>query len=156
MQNIMIRKALIQDKTVLLQLEQAIIDAERPYNQTIKLKGASYYDLDNLLQDASSNLMVAESNGRIIGTGYAQIRVSKQALEHVKHSYLGFMYVVPEYRGLGINKQILDTLIKWSKTQEVSDFYLDVYNENDAAVNAYKKVGFVKTLVEMKLNINSD
>jgi ribosomal protein S18 acetylase RimI-like enzyme len=63
---------------------------------------------------------------------------------------------VPEYRGLGINKQILDTLIKWSKTQDVSDFYLDVYNENDAAVNAYKKLGFVKTLVEMKLNVSGN
>ena len=92
-------------------------------------------------------------NGQIIGTGYAKIRASKKSLKHTKHSYLGFMYVAPTHRGLGINKLIMDRLIDWSKKEGIHDFYLDVYAENDSAIKAYEKVGFVKSVVEMKINL---
>lgn len=153
MKNLNIRKALIGDQAYLLTLEQKVIEAERPYNSTIKSIDAIYYDLNSLLIDEASYVMVAEDNGQIVGTGYAQIRESKKSLTHNKHSYLGFMYVEPEYRGLGINKLIMENLMKWSKEQGVLDFYLDVYDENDAAIRAYEKVGFSKSLVEMKINL---
>ena len=155
MKNVTFRRALITDKDALLGLEQSVIEAERPFNSTIKAKDAIYYDLDNLLTDDASHLLVAELQGLIIATGYAQIRTSKASLIHSKHAYLGFMYVAPEHRGLGINKMIIERLIKWSKTQTVTDVYLDVYNDNEAAIKAYEKVGFVKSLVEMKINLDS-
>ena len=159
MKNVTFRRALITDKDALLGLEQSVIEAERPFNSTIKPPGfnkeATYYDLDNLLTDDASHLLVAELQGLIIATGYAQIRTSKASLIHSKHAYLGFMYVAPEHRGLGINKMIIERLIKWSKTQTVTDVYLDVYNDNEAAIKAYEKVGFVKSLVEMKINLDS-
>ena len=153
MKNLIIRKALSQDKAALLGLEQNVIEAERPYNLTIKAKNASYYDLDKLLTDHNSHLMVAEINDDIVGSGYAQIRDSKKSLKHTRHSYLGFMYIAPEYRGQGINKIIIENLITWSKEQGIYDFYLDVYDDNDAAIRAYEKVGFSKSLVEMKINL---
>jgi GNAT superfamily N-acetyltransferase len=63
------------------------------------------------------------------------------------------MYVEPDYRGLGINKLIIDNLIDWSKQQGIFDLYLDVYDGNDTAIRAYEKVGFSKSLVEMKINL---
>jgi len=95
-----IRKAVVEDQAYLLKLEQKVVEAERPYNLTIKSEGAVYYDLASLLTDDVSCVIVAEAKGHIIGTGYAQIRESKKSLQHCKHSYLGFMYVEPEYRGL--------------------------------------------------------
>lgn len=153
MKNLIIRKALFKDQTALLELEQKVIEAERSYNHTIKPTNALYYDLDNLLIDLDSHLMVAELNDEIIGSGYAQIRESKKSLKHNKHAYLGFMYVAPDRRGLGINGMIIENLISWSKEKGVSDLYLDVYDGNDAAIRAYEKVGFTKSLVEMKINL---
>lgn len=153
MKNLIIRKALFKDQTALLELEQKVIEAERSYNHTIKPTNALYYDLDNLLIDLDSHLMVAELNDEIIGSGYAQIRESKKSLKHNKHAYLGFMYVAPNRRGLGINGMIIENLISWSKEKGVSDLYLDVYDGNDAAIRAYEKVGFTKSLVEMKINL---
>lgn len=158
MKNISIRKALAEDKSALLTLEQKVVEAERPYNSTIKSEDARYYDLDRLIAEDSSYLIVAENTDtlspEIIATGYAQIRESKKSLKHTKHSYLGFMYVEPEFRGLGINKLIMDKLITWSKEQGIFDLYLDVYNENDAAIRAYQKSGFAPSLVEMKINLD--
>lgn len=152
MNKINYREALLNDKSVLLEFEQKVLDAERPYNSSIKLVDAFYYDLENLLTSKKSHLLVADVNGTLVGTGYAQIRSSKQALTHGIHSYLGFMYVVPAYRGRGINKGIVERLIQWSASQGISDCYLDVYSENEAAIRAYQKAGFVSSVIEMKLD----
>lgn len=147
------RQATKEDKEILLSLEQQVVEAERPYNPEIKELGAHYYDLDDLITSSNAYLLVGEVDGQIVATGYAQIRNSKASLVHEKHSYLGFMLVLEEFRGLGINKLVVDLLLKWSKEQGADYVYLDVYDKNDSAVKAYQKVGFEKALVEMKLKI---
>jgi len=147
------RQATIEDKEILLSLEQEVVEAERPYNSDIRENGAHYYDLDDLISSSQAQLLVGEVEGKIVATGYAQIRSSKTSLVHEKHSYLGFMLVLEEFRGLGINKLVVDLLVKWSKEQGADYVYLDVYDGNDSAVKAYQKVGFEKTLVEMKLKL---
>jgi len=146
-----IRQATLSDVNALLALEQAVVDAERPFNSAIKAQGARYYDIPALVTDDDSYLLVAEDNGAIVATGYVQIRQSKPSLEHNVHGYLGFMYVAPAYRGMGLNKQIIDTLMAWAESKQVFDFYLDVYADNRAAINAYEKVGFQSSMLEMKL-----
>nr|WP_246029074.1 GNAT family N-acetyltransferase [Parashewanella tropica] len=106
-----------------------------------------------MITDHDSFLLIAEEAGQIIATGYGQLRGSKLSLIHSKHCYLGVMYVLPEYRGQGINKLMLDKIIAWSKERGVSDFYLDVYSANDSAIKAYEKAGFQPSLLEMKLNL---
>ena len=145
------RQATLSDVNALLALEQAVVDAERPFNSAIKAQGARYYDIPALVTDDDSYLLVAEDNGAIVATGYVQIRQSKPSLEHNVHGYLGFMYVAPAYRGMGLNKQIIDTLMAWAESKQVFDFYLDVYAHNRAAINAYEKVGFQPSMLEMKL-----
>jgi len=154
MQNIKLRKANASDLETLLTFEQNVLEAERPFNSSIKPVDASYYDLKGMVNDDNTLLLVAVNDNQIIGSGYAQIRPSKTySLIHEVHSYLGFMYVIPEFRGLGINKMIIDKLIEWTKEKDIFDVYLDVYEQNSAAVRAYEKVGFTKSLVEMKLNL---
>jgi ribosomal protein S18 acetylase RimI-like enzyme len=152
MENIKFREASLSDKPILLEFEQEILQAERPCNSAIKLADAYYYDMDDLLNSEKTYLLVAETEGRVVASGYAQIRPSKQSLVHDSHSYLGFMYVVPEFRGRGVNKSILERLIQWSMNQGMSDCYLDVYSENEAAIRAYQKAGFVNSMIEMKFN----
>ena len=147
-----VREATLQDLPPLLELEQAVIEAERPFNDSIKSENAKYYDIENLIADNDSHLIVLEDSGTIVGTGYAQIRKSKESLTHLKHSYLGFMFVAPEYRGKGLNQILIDHLISWSKAKGVQDFYLDVYAQNSAAIGAYAKAGFEPCLIEMKLS----
>lgn len=146
-----IREANVDDISRLLYLEQCVIDAERPYNSSLKDKSAHYYDIEKLISCYNSHLLVVEVDSEIVGTGYAQIRDSKPSLKHEQHCYLGFMYVSPNYRGQGINSNLVRKLIDWSKGRGISDFYLDVYSENDSAIKAYEKVGFKGGLLEMKL-----
>jgi ribosomal protein S18 acetylase RimI-like enzyme len=145
------RKAKTNDLEQLLTLEQKVVEAERPYNTSIKIDKPKYYDIDKLISENDSNLLVAEVNSEIIASGYAQIQLSKESLEHERHAYYGFMYVSPDYRGKGINKKLIDRLVVWSKERGVNDHYLEVYSGNSPAIRAYEKLGFEPCLIEMKL-----
>ena len=97
MDELQIRPAEIRDLDTLLPFEQAMIEAERPFDDTIRT-GADvrYYDLEELIASPEAEVVVAEIGTEIIGSGYAKLETSDPYLKHSKHSYLGFMYVVPE------------------------------------------------------------
>jgi ribosomal protein S18 acetylase RimI-like enzyme len=97
--------------------------------------------------------LVAEIDEKIVGSGYALIEKAKDYFTHDEHSYLGFMYVLPEYRGRGINKMVMDELIDWSKKRGITEFRLDVYTENQGAIRAYEKAGFSSLIVEMRMKL---
>ena len=146
------RPATLDDIEQLKSFEQAVISAERPFNSAIKANGAYYYDLDELIASDNSLLLILEDDGNSIATGYVKIEKSKPSFQHSYHGYLGFMYVLPEYRGQGLNKLMINELISWAQNKDVQDFYLDVYSGNQAAINAYQKLGFQSSMIEMKLH----
>ncbi len=150
-EGVIIRHARMSDLECLLEMEQKVISAERPFNDNIKDSGVKYYDIEHLISDADSCLLVAELESRIVACGYAQIRQSKLSYDHDRHAYLGFMYVEPEVRGRRVIQQIIEELLDWSKSQGVEYSYLDVYAGNAAAITAYKKMGFEASMTEMKL-----
>jgi ribosomal protein S18 acetylase RimI-like enzyme len=154
MTKITFREATTNDIEVLEVFELNVIEAERPFNDAIKSTDANYYGILDLINSPKSHLLVAEYDEKIIATGYVQIRQSKASLKHAYHGYLGFMYVLPEFRGRGINKSILEKLISWGSKKQIVDFYLDVYSSNQSAIRAYEKVGFNASLLEMKLSTN--
>jgi ribosomal protein S18 acetylase RimI-like enzyme len=152
--DIAIRSANLSDMDSLLEIEQRIIEAERPFDNELKTESISYYDLEALILSAKAEVLVAEIDSKIVGSGYAEIRKSKSYKKHSYHSYLGFMYVEPTFRGKGINKLVLDSLKEWSKSQQVFHFSLDVYADNQVAIRAYEKAGFKSNLIEMSVSLD--
>jgi GNAT superfamily N-acetyltransferase len=151
MRDIVVRPAASTDLDVLLKFEQAMIEAERPFDNAIREgEDVRYYDLEGLIASDGAEIVVAEFDGEIIGSGYARIESSKAYVKHRQHSYLGFMYVVPEHRGKGVNKKIIDVLESWSGSRGVSELRLEVYVENAAAIRAYEKAGYSSHMLEMR------
>ncbi len=147
------REATLEDVSALLKLEQGIIDSERPYDQFIREENVSYYDIPKLISEPESQMIVMESDGQIIGSGYAQIRQSKSCHTHDNHCYLGFIYLDAEYRGRALGHKIIEALKAWGTSRGISHFQLDVFSGNKAAVRAYEKAGFKKGLVRMELEV---
>ncbi len=146
------REATEQDLKILLEFEQGIVTAERPFNSTLIEGEIHYYDLKHLIQSQDATVIVAEENNEIIASGYALIKkAEKDYYQFKEYAYLGFMYVKPEYRGKGINKVITDELIFWSKSRGINEVRLDVYAQNESAVKAYEKAGFEPHLLTMRL-----
>lgn len=153
MENILIREALLTDIPKLLEFEQGVISAERPFDETLKEGNINYYDLDKLINQADSQVIVAEIAGELVGSGYALIKESKEYIKHERYSYFGFMYVDPSHRRKGVNQLIVETLKNWSKNKGVYNISLGVFAGNQSAINAYEKAGFSKTLIEMRLQL---
>ena len=97
-------------------------------------------------------VVVAEIAGELVGSGYALIKENKAYKAPQHYVYLGFMYVVPEYRGHGINGQIMNDLIDWGKAQGYTEAQLEVYAKNESAINAYAKAGLVPEILSMRLD----
>jgi len=153
-QNIIIRKAEPADIPILLQFEQGVIAAERPFDPTLKKDPIHYYDLEGMIHDPGVELLVAQLGEQLVGSGYARIEVAKQYLEHRYHAYLGFMYVKPDCRGMGINQKIIAALNNWAKEHGINELRLDVYEQNLAAIKAYEKAGFSKHMVKMRRSVS--
>jgi ribosomal protein S18 acetylase RimI-like enzyme len=152
--SIIYREACLKDLSALQVFEQGVIRAERPYNPSIKPDPVSYYDIGQLIEGEHSVVIVAEANTQIVASGYGLIRNSSPYIDHPQHAYLGFMYVTPQWRGKGINQNIIDHLGHWSRQRGIDYLYLDVYEGNEAAIKAYEKVGFEASIIKMKKKLS--
>lgn len=153
MTEINIRKARLEDLKILLEFEQGIITAERPFDPTLKEDKINYYDIEQMITTPHIEVLVAEIRSEIVGSGYARIETAKPYLNHNAYAYLGFMYTHPKHRGKGINANIIKALKEWCQSQKITELRLDVYNDNTSAIRAYEKVGFKKHLVNMRIGL---
>lgn len=153
MNTVIIRKAALADTKKLLKLEQGLIESMRFFDQNLKDEKTSFYHFETLLIDNNVQLMVAEHKGELVGSGYARITASASYEKNDYFAYLGFMYVVAEHRGKGINKKILNALINWCKSKKITEIRLDVFQKNQAAIQAYEKIGFSQNSIKMTMEI---
>lgn len=151
---IFIRSARASDLATLLEFEQGIIEAERPYDHTLKPDPISYYDIGEMIEDDDAEVAVAETDGRLVGSGYVKRTRSRHYVEPSHHAFIGFLYVDPDYRGRGINKLVLDHLFAWARANDLPEVHLTVYPNNAPAIRAYEKVGFEPYILEMRLNLD--
>jgi len=151
---ILIRTAHLSDLPRLLAFEQGIIEAERPYDPTLRPDPISYYDVNALIRSNDAEVAVAELEGELIGSGYANRKPSRHYVSPREHAYIGFLYVAPDHRGKGINRLVLDHLFAWARRNDLPEVHLTVYPDNAPAVRAYEKVGFSPYILEMRLNLD--
>ncbi|MDI6034122.1 GNAT family N-acetyltransferase [Flavobacterium sp. LB2P84] len=151
MNTITIRKAHHNDLEKLLEFEQGIIAAERPFDPTLKAEKINYYDIEKMISAPDIEVLVAEIGSELVGSGYARIETAKPYLNHLNYAYLGFMYTDANHRGKGINAKIIEALKEWCNLQDVFELRLDVYNDNTSAIKAYEKSGFKKHLINMRM-----
>lgn len=149
-----VRLATKNDLVTLNTFMDGLVEAERPMDVTIKDGKVIYYDLEGFILSEDAVLYVAELNGELVASGYAKIKKDRIYLKHEAHSYLGFMYVPEKHRGNGYNKLIIDALLAWSKTRNINEIRLDVYETNPSAIKAYEKTGFKKHLIQMRLDLH--
>lgn len=146
-----VRKATLHDLDVLLRFEQGVIEAERPFDPTIRNEKVHYYDLGYLMTSDDAQVVVAEAEGQIIASGYALKKPARHYLDHQFYAYLGFMFTHPDFRGKGVNAMIVASLKEWAFARGLTEIRLTVYEDNLPAIKAYEKMGFKKHIIEMRI-----
>ncbi|WP_084396779.1 GNAT family N-acetyltransferase [Henriciella aquimarina] len=149
-----VRPATLDDLPVLLEFEQGIIAAERPYDPLLKPDPISYYDIGEMIEADDAEVMVVEIGGELVASGYAKTRRSRHYTSPDWHAFLGFMFVKEGFRGRGLNRVLLDALLGWARRHDLTEVRLTVYPGNEPAIRAYEKAGFSPYLTEMRLGLD--
>lgn len=152
--HITIRPATADDLHILLQFQQGIVQTERPFDPTLNDGELQYHDIPHLISSADAELVVAMADGRVVGCGYGQIRKAEDYLRHSQYCYVGLIFVLAEYRGKGVNHAILDALKEWSRSRNIFEMRLEVYDNNVRAKGAYLKEGFTPHMLVMRTDLS--
>lgn len=84
--------------------------------------------------------LIAENNGEIIGT--CHLGLLRERMDHIA----GFGIAIKQgYRGFGLGKYLMETIIKMAKTElkpRPKIIELEVFECNKPAIGLYKKMGF--------------
>jgi putative acetyltransferase len=105
--------------------------------------GTVYYDastdaLFELFQIKGAVYFVAELNGEVVGGGgiYPTDGLPTDTCELVK------MYLLPQARGTGLGKTLIEKCIAFGKESGYKNVYLETMPELKQALNVYAKFGF--------------
>jgi putative acetyltransferase len=136
--SIIIRDILPADNAALAQIVKGTL-AEFGANHP----GTVYYDvttdsLFEVFQKEKSVYNVVELNGEIVGGGgiYPTDGLPGDTCELVK------MYLLPQARGLGLGKKMIEKCIEQAKEKGFSKIYLETMPELKQALSVYAKFGF--------------
>lgn len=153
MKEIKYRNARLEDLETLYAFEQGIITTERPMDPTLKPGHINYYDLKELVLSDEAEVMIAEVNEEIVGSGYAQLKDAKSYLRFERYAHVGFIFVKPEFRRKGISQGVITHLKSWVQSKGIVEMRLNVYHQNPGAIAAYEKLGMVQHMIEMRIEV---
>ena len=136
--NIRIRNIQLSDNPTL-----AIIVRNTLTEFGANVPGTVYFDsstdaLFQLFQTPKSAYFIAEVKGKIMGGGgiYPTEDLPQNTCELVK------MYLLPEGRGMGVGRLLMEQCLETAKLNGFEQVYLETLPELKQAVQIYKKFGF--------------
>jgi len=110
-----------------------------------KIEGTAYYDYDTehmheAYQANKSIYFVAEIDGKVVGG--CGIKAVKGEIDNVCE--LQKLYLLKDYRGLGIGKELTQKCLKKAEEFNYQNCYLETLSNMDNAISLYSKLGFQK------------
>ena len=137
--NLIIREATLEDVPAIFLFIKEIAEYEKLSNEVIATEEVLKESLFGERQYAE--VLIAEYNGKPAGQALFfhnfSIFIGRPGI------YLEDLYVRPQYRGKGIGKALLVSLIKLAKERNCGRVEWTVLNWNEPAINFYKSMGAV-------------
>ena len=144
--------ATINDLDLLVQLRLDFIEADRENEQYDVIKDNCYIYFRNALQNGFCDVILAETEDKIIGTGIIFYYNSVPSTFNIngKNAYVTSMFVKDEYRRKGIATTMLKQLIAVANQK---GYQIIMLNASETGKTLYKKFGFTEIQNGMILNI---
>lgn len=154
-----IRKATIKDFDGMNRVFQQVDDLHSEavphiFKTTTKPSRSDEY-LTSIIDNDMMSLLVAEVDGKIVGVAKADILESPDIPLFVNRRWMDINTIVvdDQYRGKGVGKRLLDTLYAWARSEDVHEVELTVFAFNEAAIEFYKKNGYVNKSYKMSTKL---
>lgn len=140
------------DAPILNDLLTKLIKEEKKHddnvNDNIQIK--SYYE--NIIDNDSSCILIARYQNDVVGYLYGSL--FDQGDSYLKlTSVIDALYIENEFRNKGIGSALIETFKNWSLSKGVEIIEIKVLNNNNSAINTYKKSGFIETKTIMSIEL---
>ncbi len=155
MENILIRKANLEDLKCIQELNNKLFDLEfNNFDDTLKLnwplekEGKEYFE--NMIKNEI--IFVAEYNSLIVG--YLAGSISEE-VSYIKESFaeLDNMYIEEKYRRFGIGTLLINAFKKYCRTKEIQNIKVTASAKNYKAIQFYLKNEFEDYNVTFKCKL---
>lgn len=134
MNDIVIRKAVQEDCSPMLDLIRELADYEKALHEvTLTLE---QFTEDGFGKSPVWGAFVAEYNGEILGISLYYDRYSTWKGRRL---YLEDLVVTEKWRGKQIGKRLFEATMEFGKSSQYSGMVFQVLNWNEPAINFYKK-----------------
>jgi RimJ/RimL family protein N-acetyltransferase len=136
-----VRRAAARDASSFLELWRTVV-AEGRYVRTeqVTLTVRHYRRRFRHSWTSEEADLVAVEGTRVIG----HLNVSREESPATRHVASLGMSVVPDRRGQGVGKALLQSCLDWAREFGVEKLALSVYPDNERALGLYRKMGFVE------------
>jgi len=96
------------------------------------------------IEDQTRRIMLAEEAGRIVGFIQAHRHVEPPVFEEVAEVYIDEIYTLPEVRGRGIGRLLLDNIKDWAGSVGARRLRFGVLTANSAGIRFWESEGAVQ------------
>jgi ribosomal protein S18 acetylase RimI-like enzyme len=101
-------------------------------------------------------LLVAETDGAVIGYVYAGLEGFDYMALRGPAGALYDIVVDPAHRGAGVGHQLLDAALTWLAAQRAPRVVLSTAEQNEPAQRLFARAGFRATMIEMTLELGEN
>ena len=153
--NIKIREAVNTDLPYLGRLGALLVQEHHDFDRRrfLAAKNRTPQDyasfLGTRLDDRNAVILVAENNGETIGYVYGEIEGYDYMSLRGPAGVLNDLIVDPAYRGQGVGRLLLDTIISRLKSRGIPRVVLLTAAKNESAQRLFERIGFRRTMIEM-------
>ncbi len=144
----MIKKATIKDANILSKIGE--ISFLAAHGHSASKKDIDNYVADNFseqnftseLENPNNQYYLIYSKGEIAGYSKVVFNQISKDITAKNVTYMSRLYLLKEFYGLGLGKQLFDFNIQLCKENNQKGIWLAVWIENQKAISFYKKMGF--------------
>jgi len=101
------------------------------------------YDLDDILADPEQVVFVASrADGTLVAFIEASLRAYAEGSETGPVGYIEAWYVDENIRGQKLGREMMAAAEDWAREKGMTEMASDTWLENEASINAHKKMGY--------------
>lgn len=104
----------------------------------------------NLSGSRDGLVLIAESNGTIVGYSMNYTKENIRAYAVAKVGYMDDLFVLPAYRGRRITSRFRSLVFAWFRKKHIKYASIGVHPTNPKAHSIYRKWGFFDYHIEMR------
>lgn len=146
-----IRKAVSEDldqlvamQTAMISLDQELRPDDSRYEQVGEANKIWRQSAETKISDENSLILVAESNGTIVGYTMCWINERPPIFAQQKYDYLADSFVQESYRGRGLMRGFLNNITTWLNSHGIHYLELGVDSNNTNAIRVWQRYGFTE------------